>query len=48
MTEILNMAMSVHARYMLPFVVGLMVVLLSDHVVAAIYSMVGAGKRRRN
>lgn len=46
MTEILNMAMSVHARYILPFVVGLMVIFLSDHIISLIYSAVGTRSRR--
>lgn len=46
MSEILNMAMSVHARYLMPFVIGLMAVLFADHVINAIYSAVGAGRRR--
>lgn len=46
MTEILNMAMSVHARYILPFAVGLMVIFLSDHLISLIYTAIGARSRR--
>ena len=47
MTEILNMAMSVHARYFFPFIVALMVVLLSESVVGVLYTVLGAGRSRR-
>lgn len=46
MSEILNMAMSVHARYFLPFIVGLMAIFLSDHIISLIYSAIGTRSRR--
>jgi len=47
MSEILNMAMSVHARYLMPFVIGLMAILFSDHIINVIYTAIGAGRSRR-
>lgn len=46
MSELLSMATSVHARYLWPFVAGLMMILLSDSIIQLIFTSFGSDVRR--